>query len=89
MKMMHSRKKHRKIKHGSDFLQGKLPEKNNNNTILNNINSEIISMIAQEKLSIYLTTINNSSISVDDIYELLNDVTNYYLEFQKKRKRLF
>lgn len=70
-------------------IKYKLPEKNNNNTILNNINSEIISMIAQEKLSIYLTTINNSSMSVDDIYELLNDVTNYYLEFQKKESGCF
>ncbi|PKY61784.1 hypothetical protein RhiirA4_487260 [Rhizophagus irregularis] len=58
-------------------IKYKLPEKNNNNTILNNINSEIISMIAQEKLSIYLTTINNSSTSVDDIYELLNDKLSF------------
>src|SRR3954451_3049154 len=65
---------------GSKFnLKYKIPDNKNNN--LNNINSDMVTMIVQEKPSIYLTTSDNTN--VDDIYELLNDLTEFYLEFQK------
>jgi DNA replication protein DnaC len=66
-------------------IKYKIPE-NKNNSNLNNINSEIISMIAQEKPSIYLSTDNNS---VDEIYTLLSDLANFYIEFQKKESGRF
>src|SRR2546423_10762980 len=69
-------------------IKYKIPE-NKNNSNLSNINSEIISMIAQEKPSIYLSIANNPNTKVDDIYDLLNDLTYYYLEFQKKESGRF
>jgi len=69
-------------------IKYKIPERKNNINI-NNINSEIISMVAQEKPSIYLATFNNSCASVDELFELLNDITSFYLELQKKEKGRF
>jgi hypothetical protein len=70
-------------------IKYKIPENRNNLSNLSNISNEIISMVAQEKPSIYLSTIKNACTNVDDIYELINDLTYLYLENQKKESGRF
>ncbi len=77
---------------GNNFnIKYKIPESNNNTNNKNNDNNNYsyISMINNEKPSIYLSTLEKSEAIVDDVSTLLNNITKNYLEFQKKANGRF